>query len=471
MIERGTCTFAAKALNVQAAGAVGAIIFNNVPGSISASVPGVKIPVVTISNADGLALVAAIKKGTVSIKFNHAGSLQPIEDAGAVSSFSSLGAESELNFKPNIAGPGGNIYSTLPRYLGSYGVMSGTSMASPYVAGSIALYISANGKKNSVNFVHEHFQNYAQAAKVYNSTTIDSPVRQGAGLVQVYDAITQKTHISPAQISFNDTTTTKYRTKTITITNRGSKTISYEVKNDVATGISPYDVANSGYTPLEPAVNSVAKASLRFSTKAFKLAPGHSRKITVTVTPPKTNPKNHVFYGGYIHIVSKNQASGKDLKVPYFGVVGSQKDLPIYDDKFPLIIDQSGNEYTNTQTFTYDRNATKSFPTAVLRLLTPSKVINADLIDVKTNKVIGAFQTGLTYVGRNFITVGQGTTVYTQLPWDGTYVPNSIANAPFPIPAPSGTYKWRFSALKLMGNPSNKKDWEVWTSGPIVVKN
>jgi hypothetical protein len=342
-------------------------------------------------------------------------------------------------------------------------------MSAPYVAGSVALYLNSEGKsRKPITFVNEHFQNYAKPVNVYKSSAIDSPVRQGAGLIQVYDTILQKSHITPGQISFNDTTTTKYRTKTLTITNRGSKTISYEVVNDVSTAISPYDVKNSGYTPLEPAKNSVAAAKLRFSTKSFKLAPGKSKKITVTVTPPKTNPKDHVFYGGYVHIKSKQQGNGKDLKVPYFGVVGVQKTLPIFDKGFPTIIDTKSKEYSPKDTFTYDRSKSDTFPITVLRLLTPSAKIKAELIDVKTKKVIGEFLSGLEYVGRNFLT---GKTQFTQLAWDGTYVPASISGASIPIPAVSGTYQFRFSALKNLGNPKDKKDWESWTSGPIVVKN
>lgn len=342
-------------------------------------------------------------------------------------------------------------------------------MSAPYVAGSVALYVKSEGtkKRQAIKFVNEQFQNYALPTKLAGTSTIDTPLRQGAGLVQVYDAITQKSHVSPAQIAFKDSDAKKLRTQTITITNRGSKTIAYEVKNDVSTGLSPYDVKVDGYAPLEPAKNSVAEAKLRFSSKQFKLAPGKSKKITVTVTPPKTNPADHIFYGGYIHIVSKQKSSGKDIRVPYFGVVGSQKALPIFDQGFPVVIDEQSKEYGPKDTFTFDRNVARSKPYAVVRLLTPTKTIKAELLDYNTKKVIGTFLPGLDFLGRHFRNADQ----YSVYAWDGTYVPASIPDSPFPIPAPSGTYVWRLSALKSLGNPKTKKDWEVYTSGPIILKN
>ncbi|OBZ85987.1 Minor extracellular protease vpr [Choanephora cucurbitarum] len=468
LIQRGTCTFVTKVENAAAKGAVGVVLYNNVDGTFSASTPGVSIPVISVSKADGLAILEASKSKAVTLTFDKAGAVVPVADAGTVSSFSSLGASSELNFKPNIAGIGGVVYSTVPRYLGAWGVMSGTSMAAPYVAGSMALYLHAHGKENKpIKFINEQFQNYALSVPVDQSTSIDTPIRQGAGLVQVYDAITQKVHISPAQISFNDTATTKYRTQTITITNHGTKTVQYEAVNDVAVGVSPYDVAKTGYAPLEPAKNVNAAAKIKFSVKSFKLAPGKSQKVKVTVTPPSTDPKDHVFYGGFIHFKSKQQKSNVDVKVPYFGVVGKQNTLPIFDEGFPTILDSKSKEYDQIDTFTYDRADSKTAPIVVVRLLTPAPKIKAELLDAETEKVLGEFLTGLEYLGRNFVSEDQ----FTNLPWDGTYVPSSIASAPLPIPVPSGAYKFRLRALKLLADPKKASSWEVYTSGNIVVKN
>ena len=102
LIDRGTCTFAVKATNAQANGAVGILFVNNVagtPATVSGVVPGVTIPIASVSLADGNAIRTATGSGTVTLTFDlDATKLAGANDAGLVRMFA-----------PNPAQPGSSI--------------------------------------------------------------------------------------------------------------------------------------------------------------------------------------------------------------------------------------------------------------------------------------------------------------------------------------------------------------------------
>ncbi|KAF2709005.1 Zn-dependent exopeptidase [Pleomassaria siparia CBS 279.74] len=67
LISRGTCTFAAKATFAKAAGAVGAVIYNNVPGALAGTLGGVGeyAPTVGVLQEVGTTLLTALEAGPV----------------------------------------------------------------------------------------------------------------------------------------------------------------------------------------------------------------------------------------------------------------------------------------------------------------------------------------------------------------------------------------------------------------------
>ncbi len=151
LISRGTLTFVDKIANVKAAGAVGAIIYNNVEGPLNIYLGESDsfIRTFAMDQASGQALINDLSSGeTQKISFANYEEIKTESDV--LADFSSRGPVSgTIHIKPEVTAPGVDILSTVPGYINdkddydnydiSYGRMSGTSMATPHVAGIVAL--------------------------------------------------------------------------------------------------------------------------------------------------------------------------------------------------------------------------------------------------------------------------------------------------------------------------------------------
>jgi subtilisin family serine protease len=67
-----------------------------------------------------------------------------LDSANKIASYSSIGPRTDGRLKPDITAPGSSVVSTVSDLTQLYNAVSGTSMATPHVAGSVALIWSAN---------------------------------------------------------------------------------------------------------------------------------------------------------------------------------------------------------------------------------------------------------------------------------------------------------------------------------------
>ena len=213
--SRGTINFGEKANNAVAAGFIGTVVYNNVEGTLIMNLDGYNYtaPAVSISKANGSKLRDAAQavtgadgnvayyQGTMHI------SDKVISSAGegeyTMSSFSSWGVPGSLEMKPEIVAPGGNIYSLngMNPAGNAYKNNSGTSMASPQVAGMAALamqYIEETGLDvklgiSSRKLASSLLMSTAQPMK--NGGNYYSILQQGAGLANVGNAILSDSYI------------------------------------------------------------------------------------------------------------------------------------------------------------------------------------------------------------------------------------------------------------------------------------
>jgi subtilisin family serine protease len=108
-----------------------------------------------------------------------------------MSNYSTFGLPwDSLAMKPQLSALGGNILSTWPLGdLGGYAVISGTSMATPFVAGCYAL-VKSQFPKLSLAEIRAKLQSTSTpVAYLPDKSILSTAIHQGAGLVNPYKAI------------------------------------------------------------------------------------------------------------------------------------------------------------------------------------------------------------------------------------------------------------------------------------------
>ena len=97
---------------------------------------------------------------------------------------------------------------TVPLEQGGYAFNSGTSMASPHVAGAAALFLEAHPGATPAA-IKTAMQNTADPVPFSATPFRDLVHRQGAGMVDIDDAILATATITPSELAVGEGTTAK----------------------------------------------------------------------------------------------------------------------------------------------------------------------------------------------------------------------------------------------------------------------
>ena len=224
VIDRGTCDFTTKVRNAQAAGAIGALIVNNVAGDPTAMAhngtnPKPTIPAAMVGKAEGAGMPAT---GTVTVD-----GTSPEEiitpNVDIIAGFSSRGpAQFTENIKPDFTAPGVNVYSSVfDEETGELGwaMFSGTSMSSPHVAGAAALLLDQNPALTPTD-VKSLLGNNADRVVTdhVNATTDPGVMARGGGRINLARASAATTTFDPMSLSFGISNGKRQVDETITVT-------------------------------------------------------------------------------------------------------------------------------------------------------------------------------------------------------------------------------------------------------------
>jgi len=446
LIARGGCTFAEKAANAIDVGAVAVVIHNNAPGlfsgTLGAPLPD-PAPVVGISLADGLFIRDQDEPVYMTWTDQTISLVNPT--GGLISSFSSYGLAPDLTLKPDIGAPGGSIYSTYPLAMGGYITMSGTSMSSPHVAGAAALLLEAKPNTPS-QAVRGILQNSADPANWWGDPGLgflDNVHRQGAGMLDIYGAITSTTKIEPGKISAGESQAGPY-TQVLKIENNAAEDVTYDLSfvNALSTGVNTF--APSFF---------LGNASVGFCSPSLTVPAGDSATVTATINPA-TGPAGGI-YGGYI--VFTPQDGGQVYRVPYAGYIGDYQSIQVLaPGAFGLPAlgwTPNGVNFGFAAPGRVYSMVGYDMPYFLVHLAHQSRTFRMEIFDYATGRAWHRAY-NLEYLPRNSTSGGffafgfDGQTFAGRRTWT----------------VPNGTYYAVISVLKAGGDDNNPDHWETWTS-------
>ena len=354
LVKRGSLTFQTKFNNIAGSKPAGFIVYNNVPGDslVVMSLATDGVPAAFISQADGEAMLAAA---------DHHLSVAPGKVIApsskySMSSFSSWGVTPDLRLKPEVAAPGGNIYSSVRG--GTYEFMSGTSMATPQMAGVSALVLqrvqndpmfASMSARDKVDVVQNLIMGTAApiADPLQDTGAPYSPRKQGSGLTNVLAATTSSVYPSvvgaaePSRPKADLGDGTKGWHFDVTLHNLGAAPATYELSSQALSEIVEDGFFTGHSTDWRGAGVDIAYSGAAVSGTGegatITVPASGEATVGVDVTPRAAfdsyvaqNAPNGTFLDGFVRLTSKT-ASQPDLTVPYMGFYGDWGKAPIFD--------------------------------------------------------------------------------------------------------------------------------------------
>lgn len=295
------------------------------------------IPVIFVSYKDGIFLkenldeIPDFSEKLVKVKNKDLG----------MSTFSSHGPSSDLSIKPEITAIGGKVYSLAND--NNYAVMSGTSMAAPYISGITLNYLNfldSKGIEKDPNYIKNAMMNTAEVKMSANGYPY-SITQQGSGMVDFQAMINQELMV-----------TYKNKAKVELGQIDGNIDFTLDIENltsdDINAKVSFSDVLTIDN---EKAETKVLDGALISATNSEILISSDNESLNFNLD---LSNAREGYVEGYIFIETENTK----VTIPYLGYHGDFKNLPIFDMNkndpksifneqglYYMVFDKSGRRY------------------------------------------------------------------------------------------------------------------------------
>ncbi|HEL1647894.1 TPA: S8 family serine peptidase [Streptococcus suis] len=444
---------------------------------------------ISLSGEDGRRLleVANQSQGNTGLVLKPTIGMKKLIEVPTVSGFSSWGPTVNLELKPEIVAPGEDVYATLND--NRYGSMSGTSMASPIVAGASALLLPRIRQMTPpegmtrMDLLRIILMNTATPLiDVLDSSghaLENSPRQQGAGLLQIDRAFETDVilhHRLKGGVELKEIgRETEFE---VTLENLGNQQRSFAISaGKVLTSQDvPVDrVGRSGKVVKEIHATEIKGSSLHLSEQSIQLGPKEKKIIRLRLDAGEAKDQ---FAEGYIYFKSLTEGQS-DISIPYFGFVGDWSkerivDAPAWETSSKLKLTSVLSSYKHNKSGRYielgrekiqdnqsplnpdniaiqNQHSDSHIGNAFVRFALLRDITNYDLDIVKEAKedapVLRRIDTGTMLSRVRYVDYFESLSEYSKLRtpielhrWDGkVYDASKDEN----IPAPEGQYFFR----------------------------
>ena len=343
LVQRGENSFEDKVKIAKKHGAAGVIAYFNDGDTIYNVVLNGQdkdFPVVTTYYNFGNEL--AQHEGEYKINFNGKWEKKPNENVGKFDDSSSWGLTVDGYLKPDVTAPGGDIISSYND--GRYGLDSGTSMASPHVAGATALIKQALAERFPTKTAEElqklvkHLLMSTASINVNKDNGVYiSPRQQGAGLIDAYKAAYGDVYVTGTNdygsVSLGNVGD-KFDVKLL-VHNISDKPKTLKYKSTLITD-DAYGEGNgdwTGYLTMASRLLSELEGE-----KTVTVGANSTSEITVSVDASKYNEellklfKNGYYLEGFVEFYGADgKSTDKVASIPFVGFKGEFQNLPVLE--------------------------------------------------------------------------------------------------------------------------------------------
>lgn len=323
---------------------------------------------ISLSGEDGRRLleVANQSQGNTGLVLKPTIGMKKLIEVPTVSGFSSWGPTVNLELKPEIVAPGEDVYATLND--NRYGSMSGTSMASPIVAGASALLLPRIRQMTPpegmtrMDLLRIILMNTATPlVDVLDSSghaLENSPRQQGAGLLQIDRAFETDVilhHRLKGGVELKEIgRETEFE---VTLENLGNQQRSFAISaGKVLTSQDvPVDrIGRSGKVVKEIHATEIKGSSIHLSEQSIQLGPKEKKTIRLRLDAGEAKDQ---FAEGYIYFKSLTEGQS-DISIPYFGFVGDWSkerivDVPAWETSSKLKLTSVLSSYKHNKSGRY----------------------------------------------------------------------------------------------------------------------